>query len=236
MGKSSNLSHRLAALLLLAACAAPAPPASRAPDPNGLLQQMQACLAQTEPAPPCTEVDRARGFVVIKDHDASKPDAWLIVPDHEVTGIEDPRALRPPVVDFWQYGWEVGRRLVPAPPDGLGLAINSEAGRSQNLLHIHISCVLPEVRAALAAASIGSDWAAAPFVRFGDSRYNARRVATLEPSPFLLLAGLPGARADMGAQSLAVIGSADGGFILLADRTAPGAPAEAEELLDEACG
>jgi CDP-diacylglycerol pyrophosphatase len=230
------VTSRLAALLLLAACAAPAPPpASRAPDPNGLLHQMQACLAETELAPPCTEVDRARGFVVIKDHSPAKPVAWLIVPDREVTGIEDPRALRPPVVDFWTYGWEVGRRLVPADHAGLALAINSQAGRSQNLLHIHISCVRPEVRQALAGASIGPDWAPEPFVRFGDSRYNARRVASLDPSPFLLLADRPGARADMGAQSLAVIGSADGGYLLLTESTEPGAPAEAEALLDEAC-
>lgn len=225
----------IAALLALAACAAPAPPPSRAPDPNGLYRQMEACLAQAKPAPPCTEVDRARGFVVIKDDSPEKPDGWLIVPDREVTGIEDPRALRPPVARFWSYGWEVGRRLVPAEPQDLGLAINSKAGRSQDLLHIHISCVLPEVREALAGAVIGADWAAEPFVEFRGHAYNARRVATLEPSPFLLLRELPGARADMAAQSLAVIGSADGSFTLLADATGAGLVAEAEELLDQDC-
>ena len=105
----------LVLLLALAACAPkPAPEAARAPDPNGLLHAMQACLA--DPAGSgCTEIDRARGFVVIKDDSPQKPDAWLIVPDHEVTGIEDPRALRPPVSRFWSYGWEVGARLLPHP-------------------------------------------------------------------------------------------------------------------------
>ena len=39
----------------------------------------------------------------------------------------------------------------------------------------------------------------------------------------------------MGAQSLAVIGSGDGGFYLVTDSTEPSVVAEAEDLLDEAC-
>jgi CDP-diacylglycerol pyrophosphatase len=220
-------------LLALAACAAPEP--AIPPDRDGLFRQMQACLAQTERAPPCIAVDLARGFVVIKDDDPAKPDGYLIVPDREVTGIEDPRALRPPVASFWRYGWEAGRQLVPAPPEGLGLAINSKPGRSQDLLHIHISCVAPEVRDALAAATIGPEWAAQPFLELRGDVYNARKVATLDRSPFLLLAELPGARADMAEQSLGVVGSADGGFFVLTDSTEPGVVAEAEELLDQDC-
>lgn len=226
----------LVAAALLAGCAAAPerPAASRAPDPNGLLHAMQACLA--DPAMPgCAEVDRARGFVIIKDDDPAKPKAWLIVPDREVTGIESPAVFRPPVAAFWRYGWAAGAALLPGEPDAdRALAINSKAGRSQNLLHIHISCVLPEVRDALAAAAIGPEWAARPFLRFGDQVYNVRRVAALEPSPFLRLAELPGARADMGERSLAVIGDGAGGFFLIADSTGS-APAEAEDLLDETC-
>jgi CDP-diacylglycerol pyrophosphatase len=221
--------------LALAACAVPPASPSRAPNPNALFEVMQTCLAQETLAPPCTAVDRSRGYVVIKDNSPEKPDAWLIVPDREVTGIEDPRALVRPVVNFWSYGWYLGSRLLPQPPDNRGLAINSEAGRSQDLLHIHISCVLPEVREALARATIGPEWAAEPFVMFRGHAYNARRVAALEPSPFLLLRELPGAAEDMGAQSLGVIGTADGGFILLTDSTEPGVVAEAEELLNQDC-
>jgi CDP-diacylglycerol pyrophosphatase len=222
-------------VLVLAACAATPPPASRGHDPNGLLHAMQACLADPA-ATDCTAVDRPRGFVIIKDDSPEKPEAWLIVPDHEVTGIESPAVFRPPVEDFWRYGWDAGARLLPgrAAADR-GLSINSEAGRSQNLLHIHISCVLPEVRDALAGAAIGPDWAARPFLRFGDDLYNVRKVAALQPSPFLRLAELPGARADMAAQSLAVIGSSDGGFYLVTDSTEPGVVAETEALLDETC-
>ena len=157
------------------------------------------------------------------------------MPATEVTGIEDPRALRPPVAELWAYGWEVAGELVGRPPQAMALAINSKAGRSQDLLHIHISCVRPEVAAGLARAPIGPAWAAAPFVTFDGDRYNARKVAGLAPSPFLVLRELPEARADMAAQSLAVIGAADGCFFVLTDSTEPGVVAEAEELLDQDC-
>ena len=196
---------------------------------------MRACLAEPAPRSPCMMVDRGRGFVVIKDDNPAKSDAYLIVPDTEITGIEDPKALRPPVVEFWSYGWQVGEQLLGRPPADIGLAINSEAGRSQNLLHIHISCGLPVVRDALDAARIGAGWASEPFVSFRGHHYNARKLASLADSPFLLLRELPEARRDMAAQSLAVIGSGKGGYYLLNDQTTPGAPAAAEELLDESC-
>jgi CDP-diacylglycerol pyrophosphatase len=218
------------ALVAVTACAAPPP----APDRDGLYRQMRACLAETDPAPPCTIVDRAEGFVVIKDDSPAKPDAWLIVPATEVTGIEDPRALRPPVVAFWSLGWRVGQDLLDRPPRDIGLAINSRAGRTQDLLHIHISCVLPAVRDALAAAPIGPEWASEPFLDLKGDAYNVRKVASLDPSPFLRLRELPGARADMADQSLAVIGAGDGWY-LVTDSTEPGVVAEAEKLLDQDC-
>ena len=83
--------------------------------------------------------------------------------------------------------------------------------------------------------TIGAQWASEPFVQFRGHDYNAREVASLAVSPFLLMRQLPAARANMGDQSLAVIGSADGGFYLLNDQSGPGFAAEAEELLDESC-
>jgi CDP-diacylglycerol pyrophosphatase len=217
-------------LLALAACAPPPEP----PDREGLYRQMRACLAETAPAPPCTMVNRPEGYVVIKDDSPAKPDAWLVVPTAPVTGIEDPRALTPPVVAFWSLGWDVGRRLLGRPPQAIGLAINSKPGRTQDLLHIHISCVGPAVRAALAAAPVGPEWAPAPFLKLRGNAYNVRKVASLDPSPFLRLLELPGARADMADQSLGVIGAADGWY-LVTDSTEPGVVAEAEALLDQDC-
>jgi CDP-diacylglycerol pyrophosphatase len=219
---------RLLALALVAACAAACSPA---PEPDtrrfGLYRAMRSCLA--DPAGKgCTLVDRARGFVVIEDDDPAKPLAWLLVPDVEVTGIEDPRVLEPPVVEFWRHGWMVGETLLPGRR--LALAINSEGGRTQDLLHVHISCLDPRVAEALAATPVGPGWTTA--LTLDGHAYHARRAAALAPSPFLLLQELPGAGDDMGAQSLAVTAARGGGFLLLAEAASD---ADAEELLDEAC-
>jgi CDP-diacylglycerol pyrophosphatase len=226
----------LGVLLVLGACSA-TPPRVPPDTPNrdALYAQMRECLDEAHLEPPCLAVDRARGFVVIKDDSPAKPDGYLIVPDTEVTGIEDPRALRRPVVAFWGYGWQVGRRLLDRPPEDIGLAINSRAGRTQDLLHIHISCAAPSLRDALAGARIAPDWAAGPLVRFGGELYHVRKVAALDPSPFLRLSEIAGDDPAMAAWSLAVLGSADGGYYLLADATEPGRPAAAEALLDQDC-
>ena len=218
---------------LLAACT----PAGMAEGPrsDGLYRQMRACLADPGQGVPCTVTEPRRGFVLIKDDDPKKPFAWLLVPSTDVTGIEDPAVLVAPVADFWSVGWDFAGQLLPAPPEGRALAINSKAGRSQNLLHIHVSCIPPELRAALATADIGPDWRAEPFLMLGGQAFNVRTVARLDPSPFVLLRDLPGAAEDMGGQSLAVIGRAGGGFYLVTDATGPGVPAETEALLDETC-
>jgi CDP-diacylglycerol pyrophosphatase len=227
--------RRFALLLLLVAGCAAMPPAEIPAERAGLYRAMETCLGEASPTPSCLTVDRGRGFVLLKDRDPAKPYGYLIVPDRAVTGIEDPRALRPPVADLWRYGWAAGAELLPAPPSGRGLAINSKAGRSQDLLHIHISCVRDDVRAELASVRLAPGWAPEPVLLLEGRAWNARRVARLDPSPFLRLTELPGAAEDMGAQSLAVFGLPDGGFALLADATEPGAPGDAEELLDQDC-
>jgi CDP-diacylglycerol pyrophosphatase len=224
------------AALALGACA-PAADAPPGPRTDGLLRQMRSCVADPGQGPVCAAVAPERGFVVIKDDAPEKPYAWLLVPTSDVTGIEDQAVLRAPVAGFWAIGWAEGRRLVPAPPESLGLAINSVAGRSQNLLHIHLSCLDPAVRAALDAAAIGPAWTARPDLPLAGRVWTMRRVADFAPeSPFVLLRDLAGPEAEMGEWSLAAVAAAGGGYVLLADRTRPGAPAEAEELLDETCG
>lgn len=223
-----------ALFIALAGCGtapSPAGPARSDPNPNGLLHAMQACLA-SGPSVTCPVVAPALGYVVLKDDSPAKPDAWLIVPAFEVTGIEDPRALHPPVADLWRIGWDHSARLLPQPPQNRALAINSRAGRSQNLLHIHISCVMPAVRDTLAQTALGPDWRP---VTLAGTPYRARTVATLDVSPFLLLASLPEAASDMADQSLAVIGAANGTFTLVTDATETGLVAETEALLDENC-
>jgi CDP-diacylglycerol pyrophosphatase len=125
------------------------------------------------------------------------------------------------------------------------MAINSDFGRTQDQLHIHIDCVRMGVMSALAdhEAEIGPSWAPFP-VKLAGERYKARRISGEDlrgADPFKLLAEIPAARADMGAWTLAVIGArfADGspGFWLLAAQA--GVPANprgaSESLLDHDC-
>lgn len=222
-----------AVVLVLAACAGPG--AAQGPKADALYRQMRACLADPGQGLPCAVTDPRRGFVLIKDDDPKKPFAWLLVPSTDVTGIEDPAVFSAPVANFWAIGWTFAGQLLPAPPEGRALAINSKQGRSQNLLHIHVSCIPLGLRDALAKADVGPRWRAGPFLTVDGQAFNVRTVAGLEPSPFLLLRDLPGAAEDMAEQSLAVIGKAGGGFYLVTDSTERGVVAETEGLMDETC-
>ena len=212
------------------------PPARRrrraGAEPDGL--SSDAGLPRRPGRADCTVVDPRRGFVIIKDDDPEKPLAWLIVPATRRDRHREPGGL--PAAGGGLLALRLAGRAgaVPAPPGGLGLAINSKAGRSQNLLHIHISCVLPAVRDALAAARSGptgrrrrsSPSAATPTT---PARWLAR------PQPVPAPARAARRARGMGEQSLAVIGSADGGFFLADRLDRARVVAEAEALLDETC-
>lgn len=243
----------LGALLLLLV-ASPA----HAADPDALWKIVHgACVPDQrlhgDPRP-CAAVDlaggEARGYAVLKDNDPRKPTHFLLIPTVRLTGIESPDLLAAGAPDYFVPAWAArarvaalaGRRL---PREDYGLAINSVSGRTQDQLHIHVDCVSPGVRDALHArgAAITRSWRRLD-VAFSGHRYLARRLAgaDLAADPFDLLAtGVPGARAEMGRWTLAVIGAHleddAPGFWLLADRADPatGDRGSAEELLDEAC-
>ena len=165
-----------------------------------------------------------------------------------VTGIESPEILEPGATNYFAAAWRArsfveeraGRSL---RREWVSLAINSVLARTQNQLHIHVDCLRADVHEALItlAADIGSAWTPFPVLLAGDP-YSAIAVAGdhLDAvNPFGLLAeGLQGARADMGLNTLVVVGAvgADGrpGFIILAGRADPatGDLGEGEKLQD----
>jgi len=197
---------------------------------------------------PCLEVNPA-GYALLRDPQAKTE--VLLVPMTRLVGIESPELQAPGALNYWQAAWDarrliedrVGRRSLR---EDIGLAVNSAFGRSQDQLHIHVDCVLPEVKAALEmrADEIGASWAPLGFALAG-KYYRALRLdgeALGERDPFKLLAqGSPEARADMARQTLAVVGvrSGDGrpGFILLAATgdTPENADGASEALLDHSC-
>jgi len=198
---------------------------------------------------PCVSVDQTAGFAVLKDIQGKTQ--YLLIPTARVEGIESPELLAPGSPNYWAAAWDA-RKLVeqrighPVPREDIGLAVNSIAGRTQNQLHIHIDCLRADVRDELKGANrqIGARWTPVILGRF-DHHYRAKWLdgeALGARDPFKILAETdPIARADMGKETLAVVGAsrADGrpGFVLLSD---PGNgtwtdEAAAEELLDHNC-
>ena len=206
--------------------------------------------ANRNPAP-CVLVDLSEseegGVAILKDINGIAQ--HLAIPTRRIAGVDAPDILAPALPNYWRAAWAARSYLnarLPheLPRDAIGLAINAASRRSQDQLHIHIDCVAPDVRDALAAysAKLSADWHVLPFPLKG-RRYWARRLDSADLSdvaPFRLLAdGVPGAKGDMAEETLVVIGAtfapASAGFILLADRADPGAGGHGEDLLDSRC-
>lgn len=197
---------------------------------------------------PCVKVDLAARYAVLKDMRGETQ--LLVIPTDRITGVEDPKVLAPGARNYWQDAWaardlfekRIGR---PVPRDAIGLTINSLYGRSQNQLHIHLDCIRPGVRRALAehAGEIRTRWTRLDFDLHG-RRYRAMRVEGEDigdRDPFKLLADAdPSARADMSHQTLAVIPMrflSGPGFVFLADAADPLRfdNGHAEDLQDHDC-
>ena len=241
----------LLALLLVSGFAA------QAADPDALWKiTHDRCVpdqTQHDDPAPCAKVDltegEAKGYVVLKDIVGATQ--FLVIPTARINGIESPEILVPDTTNYFAAAWHersfMEKRIGhDVPRDWVSLAINSAVGRTQNQLHIHVDCISVDVHDLLRQhmSEIGTSWAPFP-VPLAGHRYSAIAVAgeNLDgTNPFLLLAnGEEGARADMGDETLVVVGAtlADGkpGFIVLADRAdlAAGNRASGEELQDHTC-
>ena len=196
---------------------------------------------------PCAEVNLAGGYAVIKD--VERKTQFLLIPTQRISGIESPVLLAPGSPNYWQAAWTARRWLEkqvghPLPREDVGLAVNSVFGRTQNQLHIHIDCVQPDVREALRlqGTKIGPHWSKLK-VPLQGGHYHVRWIADADlatSDPFkLLYHGDAAARADMGRETLALIGASrpngSPGFILLSDRAGSDSAAAGEQLLDHHC-
>ncbi len=223
-------------------------------NPAALWSVVQGCVAAKQRGHTlragCLSVDLKHGFAVLP----GLIGRWhyLGVPTDRITGIEDPKLLAPSTPDYWSLAWAAAEHYLPSGVTKnrthIGLAVNSEASRSQDQLHFHIACVKSSVRRALAANAdaFGPTWSR-PIFPFRDQTYRVMRVQSpmLEGiKPFLLLLKVPGAAADLGAHTLVVTGAiwdrgAKRGFYILDDRTSldPNGTdhGHGEDLLDEDC-
>jgi CDP-diacylglycerol pyrophosphatase len=223
-------------------------------DPNALWSIVNdRCVPdqqQHDDPAPCATVDLSagdeQGYAVLKDMNGATQ--FLLIPTEPISGIESPAILAPGATNYFAAAWRARsfideRAEQTLPRDWVSLAVNSEVSRSQNQLHIHIDCVRADVHEALTEHSpeIGAVWTPFP-VPLGGHLYSAIAVTGDDldaVNPFSLLAnGLSGARADMGLETLVVVGAigADGqpGFVILAGRAddTAGDTGSGEELQD----
>ena len=210
------------------------------PRPNALWSLAQCCSRDLASRPSCRVYDAKDEYVIIKDNAPTKPDAYLIIPTIKVTGIEDSRIFELPVVDFWAYGWSRSKQYPGQPAPRTGLAINSKYARSENQLHIHISCARADVSQTLESRDIPMYPAQDVTLPLGPHGrpYDAVKVTGLSGanSPFEVIQDIPGVKDSMPDESIAVIGSPKAGEYYVVNTRHHGSDrGDAEELLDETC-
>uniref|UniRef100_UPI0011A0710B CDP-diacylglycerol diphosphatase n=1 Tax=Yersinia bercovieri TaxID=634 RepID=UPI0011A0710B len=194
---------------------------------------------------PCIEVNTQAGFVVYKD--IHGPLQYLLMPTAKISGIESPQILAANSPNYFLDAWQARHFMADkygAPIDdaNISLTINSKYGRSQNQLHIHISCLKPQIKAALAAheADFSPQWQPLPGGLLGHD-YLARRTTATELQhlgAFRLLADeVTGAKNQMGSYGLAMTALPNGEFLLLASQAdlTKLHHASVEELQDHQC-
>ncbi len=222
-----------------------------------LWRVVQACVADhglTGQPFPCLQVDTTggleRGFAVlrapfVKSH-------TIVTPLVETIGLEAPRLRGPDAPHYFDDAWAArhyatrGLKRQPGRAD-FALAVNSRFGRSQDQLHIHVDCIRPKVREALArdAAEIGSGTWTSVKVMPHAPRYWAKGVQgeTLAGvNVFDLVAdGLHVSPDDMDEITIVVVGSDDiagkPGFVVLARKrlTQVYDEGHGEALMDHSC-
>ncbi len=203
---------------------------------------------------PCAEVvapkenpKESHGYVILKDRIGELQ--YLLMPAEKITGVEAPELLDPQYPNYFALAWRERTWLAkkngrPIPDDAVSLAVNSQPGRSQNQLHVHISCIHPEVAKLLtknrAALSV-TEWREFPGGINGHHYFAhlLRAVDLSEKNPFTLVASdLGDAKAHMAdfGIALAPIGGGEE-FVVLADRagSSPGDRGSAEEIQDHSC-
>lgn len=241
---------RLTALLLSAALITIPAQAEPYPNRNVLWLALQGCIIAKKTADrsfPCLSVDLGGqdhpGTAVLRA--PGQPTHTVVMPTTAVVGVEAPQLQQSAGNAYWRAALAARSYVTDAlagklTVEGVGLAVNSVGGRSQDQLHIHLDCIEPAVRVALQRHSqrVHSTWAAFPVPLHG-SRYFAKRIAASEVdsfNPFAALMQLPGHSADLRSTSFAAFSiqgsKLDKGFYLLAYRSPN---AHAEKLLDHQC-
>jgi CDP-diacylglycerol pyrophosphatase len=172
----------------------------------------------------------------------------IFSPLADFTGVEDPRLLIPGTPNYFSLAWNERKRVIPRDEDSwesVALAVNAAVFRTQDHLHIHMGCVVPDVSKALAAATVSSTDFRRLNIKLNGQIYWARFLPANDLSdinPVKLVAdGVSLAKRSMGGVTIAVVGAKRNGtrgFIILAHAMGlnPKNPASAESMIDPQCG
>ena len=179
-------------------------------------------MAATGNPAPCQQVNSAQGYVTLKD--LNGPLQYLLMPIEKITGMESPIILEPATPNLFAEAWQqrallTQRHGAPIPDSALSLAINAQYGRTQNQLHIHISCLRPDVRQQLDALAprLNAQWQSETLRKHGYLVRALSKEELAQKSAFILLADeVPHARSEMGKYGLALAQLPDGRLALLA--------------------
>ncbi|WJF91837.1 CDP-diacylglycerol diphosphatase [Paraburkholderia bonniea] len=117
---------------------------------------------------PCALVDLDKNYTIYKVDGEKYP--YLLLPVQKISGIEDAQLLSSGALNYFYLAWQSRTFLTSALERSLAernisLAINAANARSQDQLHIHISCLSQEVGAVLARVNFDeadSEWRALP--------------------------------------------------------------------------
>jgi CDP-diacylglycerol pyrophosphatase len=240
-----RVKRRAAGALTAVLLAAPACGAN----PDALRQIVEEqCLVhwtlRHDPAP-CVRIEltdpaqKDSGYALLADRKGGAH--FLLIPTRRIRGIESPDLASRGAPNYLASAWRARERLESVvghaiPRSAVGLAVNPVQARSQNQLHIHIECLRPDVRKALAhpAGDLANGWRT---VQIGTYTLEALDLAgdSLDAqNPFkLLYEHILEEHGVVGEYTLVVAGteSAGGpGFIVLTSPVVAG-----ELLLDSTC-
>jgi CDP-diacylglycerol pyrophosphatase len=173
---------------------------------------------------PCAKVDEAAGFVMMKDRVG--PLQYLLMPVARIGGIEDPVLLDPGTPNYFAQAWQQRHFMAdklgkPIADQNISLAVNSWYGRTQNQLHVHVSCIRSDIGSRLSdlLPAPTEHWSHLPGGLSGHD-YLVRRISAnelRERQAFRLLVDeVDGARGNMAHFGLAMTALPDGDLLLLA--------------------
>ena len=225
-------------------------------DRGALWQVVHACVADkklTGSPLPCLEVDLTGGakggYVILREPLTGDT---ILSPTRKVTGVEDPFLYSGEAPNYFEAAWRArsfltGRDGKPVDRERVALAINSGVVRTQDQLHIHIGCLIPDaermVRTTAQRLRLGEWTQVGPIIphsMFWAMRVRESDLAAVQPFALAAdyFADKVRSRADIMIAVVPVRLADDDDFLILASYAhAPHAwwPVAAENILDTSC-